>query len=148
MQSNHEPPVGGQDWSKSSLFLFGTFGCRTPAARRFYWRTFLVIGVPLLWWSIRFWTRDQIPHAPLDELLPFALGAGFAYFALEFRRYLNSLDELERRIQLESVTWTYLTGLAACMFLGGFLGFAVNPAWFIALEPIRGTYLYFAARRF
>jgi hypothetical protein len=41
-----------------------------------------------------------------------------------------------------------LTGLVACMFLGGFLGLAVNPAWVIALEPIRGAYLYFGARRF
>jgi hypothetical protein len=148
MNNSHEPSAGGQEWSKPSLFWSGTFGCRTPAARRFFWRSTIAVAAPLLWWSLRYWTRDTIPHARMDEVLPFALGAGFAYWAVEFRRYLNSLDELERRIQLESIAWTYLTGLVACMFFGGFLGFAVNPAWVIALEPFRGAYLYFGARRF
>jgi len=80
-----------------------------------------------------------------------APGVAFSYMAWEFRKYLAAMDELERRIHMESITWTYLSGLAIAMLLGGFsqvYGWRLNPAWFILLEPVRARWLYFVSRRY
>jgi hypothetical protein len=149
MHSSKEPAIASHDWSKSSLFLFGTFGRRTPAARRYYRRCNLALGGFVFFCFIAPILRRAVPH--LDWATVFVPGILFTYIAWQFRKYLSGLDELERRIQLESIAWTYLTGMALSMVLAGFgflMGWNLNPAWFMALEPIRGAYLFFGARRF
>ena len=44
----------------------------------------------------------------ITEFLP---GGAFAYIAWSLRGYLLALDELARRVQLEAMSWTYLTGM-------------------------------------
>ena len=63
-----------------------------------------------------FWSAS--PGPMLAAVLP---GLGFTGIALSFRRYLLTLDELARRIQVESIAWTYLTGLALGPLLAGVL---------------------------
>ena len=78
----------------------------------------------------------------------------FGFISWEFRRYLNALDELARRIQLEALAWTYLTGLTIACALGGVMlaydlrPWFPSPFWFILLEPIRGLWLYVVSRRY
>ena len=78
-------------------------------------------------------------------------GAFFAFIAWAFWKYLGELDELARRIQLEAIALTYLTGLGAFGFLTAFgyqAHWTVNPVWFIFLEPVRGLWLWRLARRY
>jgi len=85
-----------------------------------------------------------------------APGAGFLYIAWEFRRYISALDELARRIQFEATAWTYLTGLVVAVLLGGVAlvygrqwnRLWLNPLWYVFLEPVRGCFLYYIARRY
>ncbi|MFN7923855.1 MAG: hypothetical protein U0Q16_27380 [Bryobacteraceae bacterium] len=85
------------------------------------------------------------------------LGLSFTYIGLEWWRYLESLDELERRLQMEAAAWTYVVGIAAAMFLGGiqamFAGkltplWRLTPLWLILLEPLRAWRLHRIVRRF
>ena len=96
----------------------------------------------------------------LDQTYP---GSGFALIAVagwalfgsihfwSYWRYLASLDEMGRRIQLEALAVAYGFTLLAFSTLGAaglFLGFSINPAWVLAAEPLRGVVLAFNARRY
>lgn len=80
-----------------------------------------------------------------------ATGLAFSYISWEWWRYVSSLDELERRLQVEAAAWTYIVGMALAMTLAGVhavLGWRVFPGWLILLEPLRGWRLYELTRRF
>ena len=95
-----------------------------------------------------------LPRAAGDILTAILPGAAFGFIGCEFKRYIDALDELARRIQLEAVAWTYLTGFTAACALGGVMlaydleGWFPNPLWFTLLEPVRGLWLYVVARRY
>ncbi len=67
-----------------------------------------------------------------------------------------ALDEQARRIQLEAILWTYITGWVIATVVGGIAvvyGWEwnplwLNPLWYVFLEPVRGCFLYFVARRY
>ena len=149
------PPVPAEkseSWPGSTLLLYGTFGKKTPEGLRYHRRctaalVVLVAGLVL---------GSLLPAGPARILPAILPGAAFAYIAWAFRRYLLELDELARGIQMEAVTWTYLTGLAGAMLLAGFasvyhwgeLNKISNFYWFILLEPVRGFWLYVISRRY
>jgi hypothetical protein len=138
--SNHE----SAHWPTAPMLAYGTFGSRSPAGRRYHFRTAMALLAMVVCMI-----GGALVHVEL--IAAFAPGAGFFYIAWEFRRYLLSLDELARRIQFESIAWTYLSGLVVAMLFGGvalFYGWRVNPGWFIVLEPVRAGWLYFVARRY
>jgi len=85
-------------------------------------------------------------------LAPAAVGLTFGFIAVAFRRYLLSLDELARRMQLESIAWTYLTVLVLSMGLGTLslvMKWNFNIIyWFILAEPIRAGWLYLGTRKY
>jgi hypothetical protein len=89
-------------------------------------------------------------------ILSLAPGAAYLYIAWELRRYILALDELARRIQLEAMAWTYLAGLVVASLVGG-VAFVygwhwnrlwLNPLLYVFLEPVRGCFLYYVARRY
>lgn len=85
-----------------------------------------------------------------------------SYYAWEKRKYFLSLDELTRRIELEGMAWAYSLGVLGALWAGGIiyavsLRWTLNPklgfwtpffllAMFLAL--VKGTYRYFATRRY
>src|SRR5262245_29104212 len=109
--SNHEPSA----WPGSSLLIWGTFGTSTPEGRRYHRRCWLAMGGLLVGYLIAM----VLPRAAGDLVSAIVPGAFFGVISWEFRRYLNALDELARRIQLEAVLWTYLTGLTMACAVGG-----------------------------
>ena len=124
---------------------------RTPAERRYHYRSGLALGLMALCMISAGLFRSSAAKGSLVVLAAISPGAAFIYIAWEFRRYLSALDELARRIQLESIAWTYLCGLAVTMLLGGLgliYGWRWNPMWFILLEPVRAIWLYFVSRRY
>ena len=136
-------------WPAAPIWAYGTFGRATPAGRRYHLRS----GVALAALVICFVSGVFLRSFPdvLKVITAFAPGAVFIYIAWEFRRYLLALDELARRIQLESIAWTYLCGLAGAMLLGGIglvYDWRFNPIWLIVLEPVRAAWLFFVSRRY
>jgi hypothetical protein len=95
-------------------------------------------------------------NSPWRLTLSLVPGIAYSYIAWELRRYILALDELARRIQLEAIAWTYLTGLAVAALVGGvalaygwqWSSLWLNPLWFVFLEPVRGCFLYYVARRY
>jgi len=139
-------------WPSSSILIYGTFGAKTPEGRRFHIRCTAAL-VAMVLGMILGTILNLAVHLPLaaGAAVP---GLAFAFIAWEFRRYVLSLDELARRIQLEAIAWTYLTGLVLAMLAGGFLlvypvdFHFLNPFWYIFLEPIRAVWLYVVSRRY
>jgi hypothetical protein len=147
----------GSRWPKCSIFSFGTFGGRSPAVRRYHRRCAIaLIFMAGSFFGAAIWSLIHGRSPTLEIGLALVPGASFAFIAREFRIYLASLDELARRIQLEAIAWTYLTGMAIAALVGGialFFGDAwnplwLNPLWFLFLEPVRSCWLYFIARRY
>ncbi len=151
-ESKEKLEAGSPRWPASAMLLYGTFGSRTPAGRRYHLRSGLALAVTVGWillapWAVHAAGAAHFWHV-LASLVP---GIAFAYIGWEFRRYLLALDELARRIQLEAIAWTYLTGMAVALMLGYAVlvtGWRFNPAFFILLEPVRAAWLYVVSRRY
>ena|ERR1051326_1919002 len=147
-------PAEESRWPAFPILFYGTFGSRTSAGRRYHRQFGIALGVLVFGMLALTMFRADIPaeiHRPLIGLLP---GAVFIYIAWSCYGYLRTLDELARRMQLEAMAWTYLTGIAAAVLLGG-LALAynwgqwfLNPVWLLILEPVRGAWLYVVSRRY
>lgn len=129
-------------WPTCAMLGWGTLG--GPAGRRYSRHCAIALAVMVAGCaaSALFGLKLVAALAP---------GAGFLYIAWEFRIYLAALDELARRIQLESIAWTYMSGLVAAILLGGLalvFDWKLNPMWFVVLEPVRSVWLYRVARRY
>jgi hypothetical protein len=101
------------------MLTWGTFGAGSPAGRRYHFRSGLALAAVVVCILGSAFVRATSGNGILAVILAVTPGFAFAYIAWEFQKYLSSLDELARRIQLESIAWTYLCGLAAAMLLGG-----------------------------
>jgi hypothetical protein len=147
MTNDAEQPT---TWPGSSILIWGTFGTSTPEGRRYHRRCLGALAI-LLAGHVGAAFLPPSGSNIVTALLP---GATFGFISWEFRRYLNALDELARRIQLEAVAWTYLTGLTLAITVGAvMLAYDIpptyaNPIWFVVLEPIRGIWLYAVSRRY
>lgn len=136
-------------WPYGSILLWGTFGSRSPEGRRYHRRTTAALIIMVLSFLVFGAWADR---GVISLALALTPGATFAFVGWEFVRYLQSLDELARRLQLDAIAWTYGIGMVAATLVAGF-GMqsghpaTVNPAWFLVLEPVRGVVLYRLARR-
>lgn len=136
-------------WPTGPILAYGTLG--GPDGRRYQLRCGLALAAMVVCVLATVLFRSFIPKTSVRLIAALAPGVGFAYIAWEFHKYLSALDELARRIQLESIAWTYLCGLALAMPLGGLAmvyDWRLNPMWFIVLEPVRAGWLYFVSRRY
>lgn len=134
-------------WPIGAILGYGTLGSSTPAGRRYHRRSGMALSALLVWMVV----VASFDHSTLRLVTPLVPGLVFVYIVYEFRRYLLALDELARRMHMEALAWTYLTGLALAMIVGGLsarLGWQVNPMWFIVLEPVRAWFLFVASRRY
>jgi hypothetical protein len=151
----------GAQWAACPILLWGIFGTKSPAERRFIMRCCYAGAVAAGWVVVAFslhLTTKRV-FRPVIALLG---GGVITYIAWEFRRYLLQLDELARRMQFEAMAWTYLTGLALAAWLGVLLPFSrtlthwpykpgfllLTPFLFFVLEPIRAAWLYYLSRRY
>ncbi len=136
-------------WPGSSLLFWGTFGTSTPEGRRYHRRCYTAMGLMLIGFI---GGAALLPPAARDIVIAAVPGIGIGYISWEFRRYLSALDELARRIQLEALAWTYLSGFTIACAVGGVvhaydLPFP-SPLWFAVMEPLRGVWLYAVSRRY
>jgi MFS family permease len=139
------------------MLVYGTFGWRTAAGRRYHIRTAIALIAMVVLWSVAAFLAGDFRHnSPWRVMCSLVPGVTVSYGAWEFRRYILALDELARRIQLEAIAWTYLTGWVIATLVGGIaLAYGghwnrwwLNPLWFVFLEPVRACFLYYVARRY
>jgi hypothetical protein len=136
-------------WPIGSMLGLGTFGPGSPGGRGFQTAALTALGVLVAgclligpWIKEYPWLRWAL------GLLP---GATIGYIAWRLWRYVGQLDELSRRLQLESMAITYLVGMGASLLLGG-LAFVfdwnINPGYYILLDMFRAFALVKLARRY
>src|SRR5215467_8265609 len=98
-----EDPMSNNNaqWPAGPILFWGSFGAHTPEGKRFHNRFKVCLVIMFAGFlTALFWSES--PGPMLAALLP---GLGFTGIALSFRRYLLTLDELARRIQVESIAW-------------------------------------------
>jgi len=143
------------------MLLWGTFGTKTPAERRYVMRSCIAGGAVLaiVLFALAMHFR---PRPIMVRIVCIAFGSLITYIAWEFRRYLYQLDELARRMQMEAMACTYITGLVMAAWLAvlwPFSHFLVHwpykpmllfliPFLYFLLEPIRAGWLYYLSRRY
>jgi len=152
----------GSLWATCPILSWGIFGTKTRAERRYMRRTLLGAATAAAWVLIAL-ARDFHPKAILLPLTALVLGAVVTNVAWEISRYIRQLDELARRLQLEALAWTYLTGFVAAAWLGVLAPLSstlmhwpykrsfllLSPfLYHIVLEPVRSAWLYFLSRRY
>lgn len=163
MNPIHESSLANAEakWPTRSMLLWGTFGTKSPAERRYIVRSCIAAGAGLaiLLFAAAMHFR---PRPIMVRVVMLATGSVLTYMAWEFRRYLYQLDELARRMQMEAITCTYLTGFVIAAWLGvlwPFSHFLVHwpykptvlftiPFLYFVLEPIRAGWLYYLSRRY
>lgn len=139
-------PEPGAHYSPGTILALGTFGNKTPAGRRFHNRCLAALAVLVV-------GTLAVALLPRELRLlgwPVA-GLCMSYINWELWRYLQNIDELERRLQLEAMAFTYVVGLSAAVTLGSvaiFFGWSINPGALIALEPIRAWRLLVLTKRY
>ena len=90
----------------------GVMGVQTPAEKRYVRRSVLLFVVFLVVWCPWVGWPGHMTAPRWEKIVADVTpGIVFAFFLWEFRRYLRSLDELARKLQYESMAWTYLIGL-------------------------------------
>jgi hypothetical protein len=148
---NHLTEDEGAEWPYASLVFFGFFGTGSPAGRRLAFRTtaFIVLSVvSILGLSDGF-------EAFFPDLL-WLLGLPGAVLGMwwSYARYLGSLDELSRTIQLKGFAAAYgaaMTLLAGSLAIAWFDPSPRVPWELLALpvfaEAVRGMALAYVARQ-
>lgn len=148
-------------WQTCSILFWGTFGARGPAERRYIVRSCTAAGIVLALVFVSLAMHFH-PKPLMARVVMIATGFLVTYIAWEFRRYLYQLDELARRLQMESMACTYLTGFVIAAWLGAlwpFSHFLVHwpykptilfliPFLYFLLEPVRAAWLYYLSRRY
>jgi len=156
--NSHDPEqTENSRWPSFPMLFFGTFGTKTPAERRLIIRSWLAAAVCIGWVLIAFAIHFR-PKPLIGLSIPCVLGVMASYIAWEFRRYLSAIDELARRMQLEAMAWTYLTGFVLAGWLGVLTTLMysltrwplvlVIPFLYFLLEPVRAGWLYYLSRKY
>ena len=141
-------------WPACDILALGYFGAGTPNGARFRNRSLSALLGWVVLYLVCFFVVKTHPQAvtPLKVLLGIVPGLAFTYIGWEWWRYVGSLDELARRMQLDAAAWTYGIGMGACLIIGSLytdLGWDFNPGFFfIFLEPVRATRLWVLSRKF
>ena len=134
-------------WPTRDILSLGYFGSGTPEGARYRNRSLSALALLVIGSALCAAFKQFTPLRFLMAALP---GLAFGYIAWEWWRYINHLDELARRLQMEAMAWTYLIGLFAAMALGGVcaaLNWPFNPVLFIVLELVRAHRLLVLSRR-
>jgi hypothetical protein len=157
--SNSQPDEA--KWPIGEMLVTGTFATRTDEEKR-YKQRYRIVCIIMWSWIVLAYAYHSHPF-PAMRLLTLLLPAPlFTYLAWMKRKYFLTLDELTRRIELEGMAWAYSLGVIAALWAGG-ITYAVSLKWTfdprliswmpfflfaMFLATVKGTYRYFATRRY
>jgi hypothetical protein len=141
----------GSRWPWWSLLLYGDFGPESsPATRRADARSRLAIAVFVVLAAAVALTPGLAPSGRSWSIYAL-LAPLLAYLGWQRWQYALGLDELARRLYLESFAITYLVVLplfSLFALMQELAGWTVSPLAIVALEPIRAGVLAWRTRRF
>jgi hypothetical protein len=165
MTTEHQEEIREREasrWETCTILFWGAFGTKTAAERRYIMRSVFAGAVLAAWVGIAF-SRKFPPGRLVIAITLLVVGALITYIAWEMSRYLRQLDELARRMQLEAMALTYLTGMVVAGWLGVLvpLGHVLLhwsyptqhlllciPFLYCLLEVVRAGWLYYLSRRY
>jgi len=148
-------------WPVCDMLLQGTFAIGNAPERRVIRASRILLIVLLAWAAIV--RLAHLRSSGIAGLITMFLYLSLiSYYAWEKRKYFLSLDELTRRIELEGMAWAYSLGVLGASWAGG-IAYAVSLYWplnpklafwtpfficAIFLASVKGTYRYFATRKY
>jgi hypothetical protein len=142
---------GDSRWPLWSMLLYGHFGREATAeSQRADRRSRLAIAAFVVVASVIIVMPAPQP-AGGQRFLPALVAALLAYLAWERWRYAVALDELSRRLFVESFAVTYLIGLvlfSTFVVLQALTGWTPSPLAYLTLEPVRAAVLVWRSRSF
>jgi nicotinamide riboside transporter PnuC len=138
----------------------GTFATGTHAEKRLASRSNIIFAALLAWLFLG--KAVHMSASMFRTLTVFLPAVACTLYAWEKRKYFLSLDELPRRIELEGMAWAYSVGVLAALWAGAVLyvvslRYSLDPkllSWAplflfaIILATVKGTFRYFATRRY
>jgi hypothetical protein len=162
MKSDPTSPTNDQPsrWPIGQMLMRGTFGTRTPAEKRLASRSNITFALLVAWLFLG--RAAHLSSSVTRATTLFLAAAVCTFYAWEKRKYFLSLDELPRRIELEGMAWAYSLGVLAALWAGA-IGYVLSlrypldasllswaPFFLLAiiLAAVKGTFRYFATRRY
>jgi len=148
-----DSPEPRMRWPWASMMFFGTFGRLDAPSRRYQKRSAVAFGLAIvgfLGWAV----LGTLVREPWVSWLPgLIFTAAWAYTSVEGWKYISSLDEMSRSLQLESMAIAYLAGIPVFLFTFFFYrtaGWSWQhlPLIYFGLELVRGIVLALRARRY
>ena len=152
-RTNIDSPEPQMRWPWASIVFFGTFGRLDTASRRYQKQSaiaFALAIVGFIAWAV----LATLVREPWVSWLPgIIFTATWAYVSVQGWKYISSLDEMSRSLQLESMSIAYLAGMPVFLltfFFYGTTGWSWQflPLIYFALELVRGVVLALRARRY
>ena len=151
MANQTSSPPDRAEWPFSSMLLIGTFGrSHGPAGRRYHIEAAVAVAVLLAALLVDNAVAPALAMRPM-VFRGIVASTVFVFLGFALWRYVNSLDELSRRLQLEAMAITYICGIAlfvVCDTLAVGNGWTVRPVYFVAFELMRGAALAVLARNY
>lgn len=147
----------GDDWPYASILILGYFGSDSRAGKRLVLEAsaallLLVISAAALAGGF------PGPGHPIQWLFAAALPLSVASIVWSYARYMSSLDELGRTMQLKAFAFSYgvvmtlaaaMVGLAMVTSGGSGGEYPASYLWFlVAAEPVRAYALFVLARKY
>jgi len=160
LKATNNSNVDDSQWPRCAMLMWGVFSTKTPQGRQYvrasYAAAAMVIVPTFLFFIHQHWHMHYMSKRLFTTVIAVAMPSAISLIVWEFRKYLLSLDELARRLQLEAMACTYLTGfIMASVLCGIWLEALPNvdaiwfcPLWFALLEPVRAGWLYALSRRY
>jgi hypothetical protein len=140
-------------WPYSSLLLLGFFGADTPGGKRLAWET----AVPAAVFVAATLVLSGVVSQPLPNLVwALAMPACVIAIGWSYSRYMETLDELSRMIQLKAFAFSYGAAMVIAVGVGALVltypQIARAPGLLLLLilfvEPLRGAALAYLARKY
>jgi hypothetical protein len=130
-------------WPLFSMFFLGFFGAAHSAADREFRRRSW-IAFTLLFAGQTVAALAAVGYWPRVTIAVIAM----SYLVTAWWRYLSTLPELERRLQLEAVALTYVIGFGVILTLAICVRQPVDARYFLVIEPVRGLLLVVLSRKY
>ena len=152
-RTNFGAPEPRMQWPWASIVFFGTFGRLDTASRRYQKQSAIAVAIALagfIGWAV----LATLVREPWVSWLPgIIFTATWAYVSVQAWKYISSLDEMSRSLQLEAMSITYLAGMPVFLFTFFFYNttgwsWQFLPLIYFALELVRGIVLALRARRY
>ena len=135
-------------WPLFSMFFLGFFGAaHSDADKEFRRRAWIAFAILFAGQLAAVFAANAVHGDSYWPRVAMAIIA-MSYLVAAWWRYLSTLPELERRLQLEAVALTYVIGFGVIMTIAIGVRQPVDARYFLIIEPVRGLLLVVLSRKY